>query len=224
MQLIQSLLVFLIAVNLWDVWIVSAATCTCGKLVSKDKGYCNRSKTCYNGGICKHKIEHIGMSFSYLGSPYCDCPTTSTCDFSGPNCQNEQKKKCCAIKTENGVGEPTSCQFPFKYGGYTFNECTFYKASNAGRNQGWCSTKVDSEGKHVSGHWGNCAVGCPKELEMCSGGYSEPGNKSLSPKGKKCKSKGRKSPCEYDGGKWGSTYCWTSNDKKSWGAECVPCR
>jgi len=54
------------------------------------------------------------------------------------------------------------CVFPFTHEGHTFNECTDYK-----HNGKWCSTKVDKNGVHIGGNWGNCSSVClgrrPKE-------------------------------------------------------------
>ena len=56
------------------------------------------------------------------------------------------------------------CQFPFKLSGQTFFNCTDHQDPD-GRL--WCSTKVDSNGKHVGGegNWGYCNLIngiCPK--------------------------------------------------------------
>lgn len=43
------------------------------------------------------------------------------------------------------------CNFPFKYDGTEYNQCT-----NASHVRDWCSTQTDSSGNHVSGNWGDC--------------------------------------------------------------------
>jgi len=55
-----------------------------------------------------------------------------------------------------GIGKP--CIFPFKWirTGKTYTECT-----TDGGNEHWCSTKVDEDGEHLSGNWGECGPGCP---------------------------------------------------------------
>ena len=50
------------------------------------------------------------------------------------------------------AGSPSKpCVFPFKYHGVLFTDCTF----------GWCSTKVDDDGKHIKGNQGDCGPECP---------------------------------------------------------------
>ena len=51
-------------------------------------------------------------------------------------------------------GKP--CVFPFKYLGKTYNECTWALAAEP-----WCSTQVDSDGNHITYHWGYCGPYCP---------------------------------------------------------------
>ena len=52
-----------------------------------------------------------------------------------------------------------ACVFPFTYKGIKHNKCIF----EAGDETPWCSTKVDENGKHVSGQdqWGYCEETCP---------------------------------------------------------------
>ena len=50
---------------------------------------------------------------------------------------------------------------------------------------------------------------------MCTGSFSESGRPL---EGTKCAH-----PCVMDSGKWGSSYCYTEEDKSQWGAECVLC-
>lgn len=50
------------------------------------------------------------------------------------------------------------CIFPFTHNKITYNECAPYIS---GKDGYWCSTKVDSSGKHVGGHSGECGLGCP---------------------------------------------------------------
>jgi len=51
-----------------------------------------------------------------------------------------------------------SCVFPFKFNGKTYNRCTT-NGNKSGNTKAWCSTKVDSSGKHIGGgqgNWKNC--------------------------------------------------------------------
>ena len=49
------------------------------------------------------------------------------------------------------------CIFPFEYDGETFEVCALDESGF------WCSTKVDSFGRHIGGegHWGTCGLECP---------------------------------------------------------------
>jgi len=53
-----------------------------------------------------------------------------------------------------------SCVFPFKYKGEIYNSCT---SENDPDGFLWCSTKVDSEGKHLRGNFGYCGPECSDE-------------------------------------------------------------
>ena len=55
---------------------------------------------------------------------------------------------------------PTPCRFPFIYQGVVHYACT--KAG--GFSRPWCSTRTDAWGKHITGHFADCGVGCPVEI------------------------------------------------------------
>lgn len=57
----------------------------------------------------------------------------------------------CATVGSAGVGEGHACVFPFTYEGATYETCTADRTHHL-----WCSTKTDSNGRHVKGHWGHC--------------------------------------------------------------------
>ena len=59
---------------------------------------------------------------------------------------------------EDSPQKNQTCVFPFTVGNNTYPECT---RNHDDFGQPWCSTKVDSNGKHVSGseHWGYCDPG-----------------------------------------------------------------
>lgn len=52
------------------------------------------------------------------------------------------------------------CILPFVFGRKTYNGCTG-DADPSGRL--WCSTRVDSSGRHVRGNWGYCERDCPAD-------------------------------------------------------------
>jgi len=58
------------------------------------------------------------------------------------------------------------CIFPFKYNGVEYTSCT-WASSEKTDYKPWCSTRVDSSGNHISGHWGNCESGCPIPSKTC---------------------------------------------------------
>ena len=59
--------------------------------------------------------------------------------------------------TNAGPSSNIPCALPF-----IFNE-TVYNKCDLDSDGYWCSTKVDSSGKHVGGegNWGICSPGCP---------------------------------------------------------------
>ena len=60
---------------------------------------------------------------------------------------------CVAV---NGPQQNSPCIFPFKYKGKDYEACTDFE-----HTQYWCSTKVDTNGNHIDGQWGDCGVLCP---------------------------------------------------------------
>ena len=73
-------------------------------------------------------------------------------------------KKICI--TKSGPDSNEVCKFPFRYDGNTYYSCT--TAGNTfDQRDPWCSTKVDSTGKHVGGQgkWGWCRHSCGVPLK-----------------------------------------------------------
>ena len=64
-----------------------------------------------------------------------------------------------ACQTKSGPSPNKPCIFPFMWRGETYNECPIDPDDS---NQRWCSTKVDLNGKHITGegHWGHCNSKC----------------------------------------------------------------
>ena len=58
-------------------------------------------------------------------------------------------------KTNGGAIPNRQCTFPFTVYGKTFDACT-----SVGHTAPWCSTKVDQNGHHVRGNWGDCGSEC----------------------------------------------------------------
>jgi hypothetical protein len=79
--------------------------------------------------------------------------------FTGPN-------ECCYV-TEDDSNITKKCIFPFKFNDVEYHGCV---ADDEFVGKFWCSTKVNKEGKHVSGFWGHCGRGCyidPKNNSEC---------------------------------------------------------
>ena len=57
----------------------------------------------------------------------------------------------------------TPCVFPFTHKNVTHVGCTLQHAVDG---LAWCSTKVDTAGKHVTGQdaWGACSHNCPRDV------------------------------------------------------------
>ena len=59
---------------------------------------------------------------------------------------------------------------------------------------------------------------------MCTGNFIESNvedarnQKQRPPAGTRCIE-----PCVIESGRWGFSWCYTSDDKSQWGSECVPC-
>ena len=69
---------------------------------------------------------------------------------------------CVALNWLNST-KKSPCIFPFNYKGKDYEACT-----NFGHTQHWCSTKVDTNGTHIVGQWGDCGELCPKVDGKCS--------------------------------------------------------
>merc|ERR1719397_1030223 len=70
--------------------------------------------------------------------------------------------------TVAGPGKGDQCQFPFIFSGKTRDGC-ITESDPSGLL--WCSTKVDSEGRHVAGgeHWAHCHHSCPVDTREKTG-------------------------------------------------------
>ena len=53
-----------------------------------------------------------------------------------------------------------NCSFPFVIDGISYNGCTMHGIEDT-EYMPWCSTKVDDDGKHTKGNWGDCSSECP---------------------------------------------------------------
>jgi len=135
---------------------------------------------CLSKGICTiYASEYCDKNTCGLGDGDCDkdshCPLNSVCGYNNfltnhpllSNCGKSGilKAEVCTEDaygcqtTEDGPQVNARCVFPFSYKGVVHNECIY----ETGEETPWCSTKVDKNGKHVSGkdQWGYCADTCP---------------------------------------------------------------
>jgi len=77
----------------------------------------------------------------------------TTCLATTLACTTTTEDRSSTGKAKLGV----SCVFPFKYKDHIYNSCTTEHDPDGFL---WCSTKVDSEGKHLQGNFGYCDSEC----------------------------------------------------------------
>jgi len=81
--------------------------------------------------------------------------TTKKCNAAGAGAGN----RCSVIE---GPAQGQECVFPFVWGGRRFTSCTQW--TYGGQHQGklWCSTRTDSQGRHINGqgNFGFCSRSC----------------------------------------------------------------
>merc|ERR1719219_2051672 len=70
--------------------------------------------------------------------------------------------------TVGGPGKGKQCQFPFIFSGQSRGGCI---TESDPEGLLWCSTRVDSEGRHVAGgeHWAHCHPDCPVDASEETG-------------------------------------------------------
>ena len=73
-------------------------------------------------------------------------------------CPDDCQPTTCKTTNESGSKKKNApCQFPFTLNDKTFDACTDLLDPDG---RFWCSTKVDSSGKHTQGNWGYCSEDC----------------------------------------------------------------
>ena len=82
--------------------------------------------------------------------------TVSVLEGSGDNC----------LTTPESRDPGEKCIFPFKFEGKTYYGCP--PDIDDPSKGGWCSTKTDSNGNHLSGYgaYGYCRKSCPAHSEI----------------------------------------------------------
>ena len=71
-------------------------------------------------------------------------------------------KPPCMTKSRGNI-PPKPCKFPFKLNnGNVHDSCTTDQDPDG---KLWCSTKVNSNGDHVRGHWGYCGENCQTDTK-----------------------------------------------------------
>ena len=66
--------------------------------------------------------------------------------------------------TESGPTPGLPCIFPFKLDGVAYHTCKLDEKDGSR----WCSTKIDKNGQHLPGNWGNCGSDCGEQSIHCS--------------------------------------------------------
>ena len=84
----------------------------------------------------------------------------------GPSPGSGSSTQLCTTIGGPDAGQP--CQLPFIYNDVTRAGC-ITEADPEGR--AWCSTRVDTGGRHVAGgdHWAHCGPGCPMSVSAPGG-------------------------------------------------------
>ena len=102
------------------------------------------------------------------GDLYPWCSVSRDGEYGGGALRGKCHPERCPVDTTcrvvDGPSKHEPCVFPFawKATGKTYSKCAFEPGQ--GDEAGWCSTRVDGSGNHVTGgqHWGTCdPVLCP---------------------------------------------------------------
>merc|ERR1719150_2657482 len=127
---------------------------------------CRTVSGAVTGAACVFPFKFMGQTFNSCTTtggfkkPWCSTSTDvygnhvrgtwGDCDNSCPGVSNIPSAATC----------PTPCKFPFIFQGKVHYACTFA----GGFSPAWCSTKTDGYGKHITGNFADCGVGCPVEI------------------------------------------------------------
>merc|ERR1712025_758298 len=96
--------------------------------------------TCTNsGGFAPWCYTQVDSQGNGVQGQYGDCGSDAACT-----------SECV---TTGGPSTGAACVFPFVYAGSTYTSCT-----TDGGHPAWCYTQVDSQGKGVSGRYGDCGT------------------------------------------------------------------
>ena len=120
------------------------------------------SRSCACNGIINSKGQgecqttYRGKAFCYVNKGQCQDArkgTSSNRYWSYQACENYRMDglECYSLKGER-------CQFPFKWDGRTFNNCTTYKSVNGAA---WCATRVRGQDRQAArGSLKDCSSPC----------------------------------------------------------------
>ena len=98
---------------------------------------------------CSTKVDNNGKHIrGYWGN--CDL---SRCWVESRIMNSASDGGRCVTKAGGKAKAGTKCQFPFTFNRKTYTKCTTVASDD---DIPWCSTKVDNNGKHIRGNWGNC--------------------------------------------------------------------
>ena len=73
---------------------------------------------------------------------------------------NPTSSRSSNCTTVSGPDTGSQCVFPFTKDGITCVSCVEWIWGGENTGKKWCSTKVDSEGVHINGHYGFCGTHC----------------------------------------------------------------
>merc|ERR550517_2409559 len=140
-----------------------------------------------SGSSCVFPFSYNGVTHyqcTYTDSPVPWCATATNTDGSvitnsWGDCAISSSSSCTSesltITPCTTTGGAT-CQFPFRYNGVVYTECT--TVDQAGP---WCSTSITAGGEHVPGSEGTCPASCPVDGSSGSGSGSGSGSTSCTP-------------------------------------------
>merc|ERR1712165_21878 len=120
-----------------------------------------------SGTSCVFPFSYQGVTHyqcTYTDSPVPWCATATNTDGSvitnsWGDCEVSATSSCTSETltiTPCTTTTGATCQFPFRYNGVVYTECTSVDQSGP-----WCSTRVTAGGEHISGSEGTCPSSCP---------------------------------------------------------------
>jgi len=112
---------------------------------------------------CKFPFKYRGKLFTTCTpereeNPWCSTSTDANGNHLGGHwgyCPSTCKSDPCTNTVGGKATAGSKCQFPFRYKGKMYDNCT-----RMGHSRPWCSTEVDAQRNYVK--WGECDVSCDR--------------------------------------------------------------